>query len=305
MSADSEEEFDLVTPDEGDIDLEVIDATPAQDRDRQPLSEEELSEDIPEDELGSYSKKVQKRIAQMSERFHDQRRKNEAAERERDQAVQLARNAIEHLNASRRETTAYERFGVSQAKSSAEAEHAQAIQKYKLAFESADADKMAEASGEIASAKLKLEQYSNYEPQEPQPYAVPQAPQPQNNQQVQDTKFLGWQDKNKDWFMRDQQMTDTAIGWHARQDPSFVGSDKYYQDLDRYMRDLYPNKFGGSAPRQETQRLAPVTTAGRSSSPSSGGKRKVTLTTDEVNLARRLGLTPQQYAAEKLKLEQN
>ena len=60
----------------------------------------------------------------------------------------------------------------------------------------------------------------------------------------------------------------------------------------------FPEKFE-SAAATRTPRTSPVAPATRTV----GGRKKVTLTSTEIGLARRLGVTPEQFAAEKIKLE--
>ena len=69
------------------------------------------------------------------------------------------------------------------------------------------------------------------------------------------------------------------------------------------MQKRFPDKFGGGsteeAPRNQTGNV--VAPAQRSANSS----RKVQLTSTQVALAKRIGITPEQYAAQMLKLEQD
>ncbi len=86
-------------------------------------------------------------------------------------------------------------------------------------------------------------------------------------------------------------MTAYAMGVHNKivkegVDPS---SDEYYETIDARMRQVFPDNFEEAEPqRKKTSVVAPAT---RSTAP-----KKVTLSKTQVQIAKRLGLTPQQYA---------
>ena len=74
-------------------------------------------------------------------------------------------------------------------------------------------------------------------------------------------------------------------------DPS---SDEYFETIDRTMRSRFPEYFG------DDTKSPPVVTA--PSSRNNGAKpRKVKLTRTQLSLAKRLGLTPEQYANQLIK----
>jgi hypothetical protein len=84
-------------------------------------------------------------------------------------------------------------------------------------------------------------------------------------------------------------------------------SEEYYELIDSRMKEVFPTQFGNSNQRTNTSMVvetAPprkksvVASASRNSGAS---PRTVTLTETQVRLAKRLGLTPQQYAAQLMK----
>jgi hypothetical protein len=75
-------------------------------------------------------------------------------------------------------------------------------------------------------------------------------------------------------------------------------SELYYKKLDEEVKSRFPEKFESDRP-VNTSRTSPVAPASRTVN----GRKRVTLTSTEVSLARRLGVTPEQFAVEKLKLE--
>ena len=101
-------------------------------------------------------------------------------------------------------------------------------------------------------------------------------------------------------------MTAFALGVHEELvyngvDPN---SDKYYTEINSAVRKRFADKFEDDleevevAPKKKANVVAPATR-------SSKNPQKVKLTQTQVALAKRLGLTPQQYAAQLLKEQLN
>jgi hypothetical protein len=74
---------------DNDIDLEIEDDTPPQDKGRDPLPKEVVDE-LEKDTLEDYSERVKQRMAQLKKVWHDERRAKEAADREREEAIKFA-----------------------------------------------------------------------------------------------------------------------------------------------------------------------------------------------------------------------
>ena len=133
--------------------------------------------------------------------------------------------------------------------------------------------------------------------QQPQQYSQqqqPQVPQP-------DRRALAWQERNT-WFGQDEEMTATALGLHEklRRNGVVIGSDDYYAALDKTMRKRFPENFEESKP-EDKQRAKPATVVAPATRSTSSNKIK--LKASQVQLAKKLGLTPEQYAMAALKLE--
>ena len=97
-------------------------------------------------------------------------------------------------------------------------------------------------------------------------------------------------------------MTSAALGLHTKLQKSGVevGSDEYYDALDKTMRKRFSEYFGESeeAPVQKAKRTTVVASATRSTS-----SNRVSLKQSQLQLAKKLGLTPEQYAKELIRLE--
>jgi hypothetical protein len=283
---------------EGDIELEVVDDTPPEDRGRKPLERE--VEDPSDDEIAEYSDKVQKRIKELSHARHDERRAKEAALREREEAARIAQQLLEENKKLRETYNQGAQTYTQMAQSQAEMSLAFARQKLKEAQESYDNDAIIAAQEELAAARYRLEQAKTFTPtslQLPQQDVYIQ-PTPQQSA-VADPKAVRWQTRNP-WFGQDDEMTSLALAVHKKLVENGVDprTDAYYERIDARMRDVFPDYFGETR-KQEPKRSASVVAA---PTRTAGKKTKVTLTKSQEALARRFGLTNEQYAKEILKL---
>ena len=194
---------------------------------------------------------------------------------------------------------------INQAKSRVEAQLAQANANYKVAYEAGDSDKLLEAQSELT--RLQNEQYriSNYVPpkrNEPEPVPT-EAPKPEGQPEVAKPpqRALDWADKNT-WFMQDKRMTGFAYGVHEELVAKGVepNSEQYYSEIDAAMKEAFPTKFEVDA----EESAPPQPQAGNVVAPpsrTSKKPRKVKLTPSAAALAKRLGLTAEQYAAQLMK----
>lgn len=285
-----------VEQEEGDIEIEVVDDTPEPDRNAKPATRE--IDDPSDDELADYGEKVQKRMKELTFARHNERREKEAALREREEAVRIAQKLLDENKNLRQNVHTNQTALASTIKSKAESTLEMARKKLKEAQESYDTDAIVAAQEELTEAKFNYERVKNFKPaplQEPEE----QVYIPQNTQQAPtpDSKALAWQEKNQ-WFGPDEEMTAFAYAVHKKLVDSGVDprSDEYYERIDARMREVFPAQFGvkKADPKRPATVVAPATRT--------TGKKKVALTKTQEALARRLGLTNEQYAKEVLKL---
>jgi len=292
---------------DNDIDLEIEDDTPPQDKGREPLPKDVVDE-LEKDTLDDYSERVKQRMAQLKKVWHDERRAKEAADRERQEAIRFAQQIAEENKKLKTTLSSGEVTYIETLKSSLEQQLAMAKRDYGEAYDLGDKDRIIDAQQRMNEAQLRLSQAQQYEPKfkntlqedEKEVYI------PQNQPQVQkpDSKALAWQEKN-DWFGKDEEMTSLALGLHEKLIRSGISptSDEYYRRIDGTMQKRFPEYFGDATLDEETpaERTKPSTVvapATRSTAP-----KKVRLTKTQVALAKKFGLTPEQYARETLKLE--
>ena len=304
--ANNDDEVEII--EDGDVEVEVVDDTPKADRGRKPS---DPPEDVTEEELQDYSEKVRRRIQHFSKGYHDERRAKEAALRERQELEVLAQRLVEENKKLQSNTYKSQAALLEQAKKNVDQELRIAKVRYKRAYEAGEADAVLKAQEELTTARLKADRLAAIrmpalqekevpvETQQEQPvYTAPAVPEVQV-----DTKAQEWQQANP-WFGTDDEMTSFALGLHSKLVKSGVDpqSDEYYETINSRMRRVFPENFEDTSlegleeetetpvgrPKRSTNVVAPAT---RSTAP-----KKVRLTRTQVALAKRLGLTPKQYA---------
>jgi hypothetical protein len=301
----SNDEVEVVV-DEG-LELEVIDDTPPEDRNRKPVPPEEA--EPTEEEMEQYSEAVKRRISKMKHSLHDERRSKEAAARERDAAIAYAKQAMAEKKAIEDRFTVGEEAFIAQTKEKVDMTMAEAKRAYKNAYEIGDADAMADAQEKISAAALERQRADDWAKgaaQRKQNAGQQQNSMLQSDQSSQvaapeqDPDASEWASKNR-WFGQNKVMTGAAYGVHDELvsegiDPG-VDPKTYYKELNARMREAFPNHEWGDAPKRKTTSVvAPVNRTSKTAT-------RVTLTQSQVAVARRMGITPLQYAIELAKLE--
>lgn len=278
------------------VEIEIVDDTPEEDKGREPLKAEVKDES--EDELDNYSEKVQKRINQLNHRYHDERRAKEALVRQNEEALRLARTVYEENERLKQTLTWGQQEYAREAEAKINYAQKLAEDKYRKAYETGDTDGVLEAQRELNEAAIQKAQLQNqitaavqqttlqqqnnqvYSQPEQQYYEQPASPPPR------DTRAEEWATRNP-WFGKDEEMTSFAYGLHQKLvnngvDPT---SDEYYQKIDSRIREVFPQNF------QKARKSSTVAPASRST-----GSRKVTLTASQVAIAKRLGVPLETYA---------
>jgi hypothetical protein len=297
--------------DDFEIDIEIEDDTPEEDRNRKPADPEKVKQlEVDVDDLDKYSKDAKDKLIKMKRVWNDERRRAEAAERESSAAVEAAQRLYSENQRIKQMLTNGEQEYKEAKKDSAKAQLKSAKQSYKEAYEAGDSDKMMDAQEELTKAQLEIEkierfklpplQDDNYVVQRQQEYQTPPA---------RDEKLMDWQQRNS-WFGQDEEMTAAALGLHEKlkRQGVAVGSDDYYAKLDSTMRRRFSENFdedlepdleatpkADSPKAKSTRVVAPAT---RSTAP-----KRVRLSQSQVAIAKKLGLTPEQYVRELLKME--
>lgn len=300
---------------DGDMEVEVVDDTPPEDRNRKPLPSKQV-EEVENDDLEEYSEKAKYRLSQMKKVWHDERRAKETATREREEALNYAALKDKEVRELRTKLGRGEQMFVTEVSKSAQNEVGAAKEKLKQAYEAGDADLIADAQEALTDAKIKLREVQSIKTslqteekdiQSSQREAGEQ-PVQQAQRPVRDQKAEAWRAENT-WFGVDPAMTSLALGVHEKlvrsnYDPT---SDEYYAEVNAEMRKRFPEHFEDAEetkprvyekPAERTKPNAVVASVSRSTAP-----KRIRLKASEMALIKRMGITPEQYAREVMILE--
>jgi hypothetical protein len=298
------------------ISFEIEDDTPPEDRNKEPMPEEKVRalESATDEEEAELTPRDQKeRLQQYKKVWNDERRAKEAALREQQEAIELARRVLDENKKLKAQYSAGEKTYIETVQSQTETQVAMAKREYKEALESGDADRVVEAQSKLSEATYAAQQAKQFRPTALQ--------EDQNEVQIQqveqqrpriDAKTQDWLDENP-WYGTKKAMSNFAVGIHEELVDEYgkdiVGTDQYYKRIDQTMRRKFPEYFeldGDSntvepKENQTSQRTKPSTVVAPATRSTSS--KQVKLKASQMALIKKLGLSPEQYSREVLKLE--
>ena len=303
----TEQDLENESPETQDVvdesfEIEVSDDTPEEEKPR--LAEDREPEVPSDDEIDKYSVGVQKRINKLKFEAQEQERQKLEAHRLQEEALRYAQQIRSENEQLRKNLDAGEETLIGQAKGRIEAQLDKAKSAYKAAYESGDPDALIAAQEQLTTLKVESDRVNNYKPQvRTAPPQQPQYAQPTPQANTPDAKALEWGKKNT-WFENPEtpEMTGFAYGVHQKLVQSGIDprSDSYYDEIDKAMKKAFPDKFDdGQIEEEAPQRQAGSVVAAPSRSTKK--PRTVRLTSTQASLAKRLGLTNEQYVAQMLK----
>jgi hypothetical protein len=261
---------------------------------QQEAGEEKDEKDL---ELENYSKDVQRRIAKLTGKWRE-------AQRQRDEAIAFAKAQKEQREALAKKYSSVEQAGVKDREARIAAALLSAQTKLAQARVADDIAAEVEANREIArlgyeearlqEAKLLREETAKSSKEEEIPVLNTQQ---RTEPQRVDPRAESWGAKNK-WFGTDTAMTYTAFDIHNKleaegYDPN---SDEYYAEIDKRIRLEFPHKFDTTANTVTTKPVQQVAAATRSTKT---GRKTIRLTPSEVAIAKKLGVSLEDYAKQK------
>lgn len=284
-----------------EIEVEVVDDTPEGDRGKWVADDLKDGEpDLPnEDEVRSYSKDVKKRISQMTARVHAERRAKDEMSRQFAELTEFAKNILNENNQLKNVLENGEKALVGEHKGRLEAQMAQAKRQLAEAQEAGDNAAFAAATEQLSRLAAQLDRVSMHRPAPLQKadveefskkYTVQDKTERQDNSRAND-----WARKNP-WYNNDIPMTSYAIGVHqhlVQREGITPDQDEYWSRIDSEMKSRFPDRF-----KPDQRRGKPVVVAGVSRGTSGSPTKKVVLTESQARIARRLGLTVEQYASQ-------
>jgi hypothetical protein len=276
-----------------EVEIEIASDEPEGERHHTSETMKEPPAEATDEELSQYSESVRKRIQRFSRGIHEERRAKEAAIREREDALNLAKNLVEENKRLHGSLGEGQAALLDQAKKSVGVEVEDAKRLYKAAYESGDSEALVNAQDALTNAKIKADRVNNFK--------LPPLQDRKNDVQTRtesvnapaapyvDTKARAWQDKNP-WFGSDDEMTAVALTVHKKLVESNIdpSSDEYYEKINSRVQQLFPDAFTSEKPVKKSTVVASAT---RSTAP-----RKIVLTQSQVNIAKRLGVPLEAYA---------
>jgi RNase H-fold protein (predicted Holliday junction resolvase) len=285
-----------VEVDEGE-DIEIIDDTPEEDRNIRPLPKHLVDELETDDESEEFSKRVKNKFQQYKKVYHDERRNKEAAQREQEAAIEFAKKVIEENKKLKALLTTGEEELINTYKTAAELELDSAKRNYKEAYDSGDTDAIIEANNELIKANNKLDKTNDFRPNIPNTEL--QYPEVAKPPQV-DPKVAQWVAENP-WYVDPSKkaMAKFALAVHddliETHGPKYVGSKEYFKSINKEVQRRFPEEFESETTSTKPTLVAPVRR--------STVQAKPKLSATQYSVAKKLGLTAEQYLAEVTKLE--
>ena len=254
---------------------------------------EQKAEEPDDKELQDVGKRAQDRIKKLTTKYKNEERAKQEAERKAQEA------ALENEQLKERLKNLDHGY-ISEYGTRLDAQLEQAKKNYRDAHEAGDVDKMFDAQQALSKISIEQERHRiAKDRQEAQVKEVEQqAQQPQAQSQPQqapvDPKAQAWAEKNE-WFGEDQVMTSTAMGIHQKlsEEGFDLSSDEYYDEIDRQLKSLFPDKFNTERTNGGSARVAPADT---SASRKKQGRRTVRLTPSQVAIAKKLNVPLEEYA---------
>ncbi len=255
-------------------------------------------------EVDDYSENVKKRIDKLTARLRETQRREQAA-------LEYARNVQARAQQLEQQYLNTDQQRVAEAQGRIETQAVALKQIIRKAREEGDVDTETEAMQRLA---LLTNEQTNIQAQTAQQQAYQQhlaaqqaaaAQQQAYQQPVQqvrqvDPRVEDWAERNP-WYGRDTAMTHAAWGIHKQliQVEGFdASSDEYYHELDRRIRETFPQKFQQEAAQQQNrpQRNVQAVAPASRSSGVSNARRTVKLTPSQVAIAKKLGVPLEEYA---------
>ena len=241
-----------------------------------------------EDNLQDVSENVKKRIDKLTRRYREAERREKAA-------LDFAKGLQKKMSDVESTAILNDKNYTAEFESRVDSQREQVKQNLKKAIEENDADKIMDLNDQLTQlsvekekARLKKQQFEDDKAKQETALQQPQAQQAQQPQPDPSPKAKDWAEKNT-WFGNDSVMTNAAFGVHQELvDKGFDGeSDEYYNEVDKRMREYFPQKFS-----EDIKPVQTVASAGRKQK----GRKVVKLTRSQVAIAKKLGVPLEEYA---------
>ena len=251
----------------------------------------EQKEEEEDPSLQDYSEKVQKRIRKLTFQAKEAERRERAA-------VEYAKGLKNQYETSEKKFQETDTNYLKEYNARVDSERDKAKAELKAALDSQDADQIMEAQDKLTKLAVEKEKVSmtladkESKNKEKESQNVDNV---ENTQPPISTRAQEWASENE-WFGSDRVLTSAAMGIHEDllQEGIDAESDVYYNQINKRMKEYFPQKFAESS-TEETTKAAPVQNVA-SVSRRSGGRKSVKLTKSQVVIAKKLGVPLEEYA---------
>ena len=249
------------------------------------------SKDTDEEGLQDYSDKVQKRIKKLTFQIREAERREKAA-------VDYAKGLKNKYETAQEKYEEVDTNYLKEYDARIDAERDKAKAALKVAFDSQDPEQITEAQDKLTKLAVEKEKVSmtlaEKESKKKESESKPQETtqeQPPISQRAQE-----WASDNE-WFGSDRVMTSAAMGIHDElmQEGIDAESNEYYNQINKRMKEYFPQKFAASTEEKPVATKEPVQNVA-SVSRRAGGRKSVKLTKSQVVIAKKLGVPLEEYA---------
>jgi hypothetical protein len=271
---------------------ELLQETKEDEEPKAELKFEQTEEKEEESGLQDYSDKVQKRIKKLTFQAKEAERRERAA-------VEYAKGLKSKYENAEKKFEETDTNYLKEYNARIDSERDKAKAELKVALDSQDADQIMEAQDKLTKLAVEKEKVSmTLDEKESRKKEVESQPVEEQNQAPQpqiSTRAQEWATENE-WFGSDRVLTSAAMGIHEDllQEGIDAESDAYYNQINKRMKEYFPQKFAESS-TEETTKAAPVQNVA-SVSRRSGGRKSVKLTKSQVVIAKKLGVPLEEYA---------
>ena len=291
-------------------DVQTEEQVETKEQDPSPAPQEASSEEQGEDdqkeskdkELENYSKDVQRRIAKLTGKWRE-------AQRQRDEAIEFARLQKQKADETSKKYSSLETSSMkdrqSKIQSLLDAQKSKLAQAREAGDVNAEVDIQKEIS-RLGYEEVRLQELSQIAEEQKAvknenviPTYQPRQPEPVREV---DPKAESWASNNR-WFGTDKAMTYTAFDLHKTlvdeegYDPK---SDEYYVEIDKRMRVEFPHKFDTNNDTNiKGETTKPTQTVASATRSVKQSRKTISLTPSEVAIAKKLGVSLEDYAKQK------
>jgi hypothetical protein len=294
---DSQLEFDLGADEKATdvtFDRPEGDESPAAPEPEANIFQKPEQESAPKNELDEVSEGVQKRISKLTARMREAERREQAA-------LEYAKGLQNQTQSLQQKLVQTDYSRLNEAKTRLETQQVQLRQIIAKAREENDVNTELEAQERLSALSGEQRQVAGWLQtqqetiKQQREVPVQQAPVQQQQRPAPSPRAEEWAEQNS-WFGQDRVMTYAAWGIHqtlVEQEGVDPSSDEYYTELDKRVRNTFPDKFKDQS-RQ--QRSAPAVAPAARSSGINSARRTVRLSPSQVAIAKKLGVPLEEYA---------